>query len=320
MITEETLFILGAGASTPYGFPTGRKLRTYIFSEFPLDYERILKDYGEMEAFFCESEIQKARFFADTFHNSSSPSIDQFLATSPGFKDIGKIAIAAAILKFEEESYFREKVKLESDWYRFLFEKMIRGFSSPESCENFAENKVAFITFNYDRSLEHFLYESLINLFYDKMEVIARNPLSFMPFPFIHIYGYLDKPVWAGGSEYRTQVDYRTIDRLKHNIRVVGERPIEISSKLIELFERAQNIFFLGFGYDPENIKALGLPDNITGDHRIFGTAMNYTEKERMDITKLLSQCRGGIPVKIIRPQHIAIKDANCHQLLRNYL
>ena len=30
MITEETLFILGAGASNPYGFPTGKELRSYI--------------------------------------------------------------------------------------------------------------------------------------------------------------------------------------------------------------------------------------------------------------------------------------------------
>lgn len=30
MITENTIFILGAGASKPYGFPTGAELREQI--------------------------------------------------------------------------------------------------------------------------------------------------------------------------------------------------------------------------------------------------------------------------------------------------
>lgn len=32
MITKNTLFILGAGASVPYGYPTGRELRKLLIS------------------------------------------------------------------------------------------------------------------------------------------------------------------------------------------------------------------------------------------------------------------------------------------------
>ena len=34
MITHPTVFILGAGASKPYGFPTGKELRVQIITEF----------------------------------------------------------------------------------------------------------------------------------------------------------------------------------------------------------------------------------------------------------------------------------------------
>ena len=38
MIEEDTVFILGAGASCPYGFPDGKKLRSEIFDRFERDF------------------------------------------------------------------------------------------------------------------------------------------------------------------------------------------------------------------------------------------------------------------------------------------
>ena len=41
MITEDTLLILGAGASFPYGYPTGKELRHIICKEFPIEYDAL---------------------------------------------------------------------------------------------------------------------------------------------------------------------------------------------------------------------------------------------------------------------------------------
>ena len=35
MITKPTVFILGAGASKPYGYPTGDGLKDFIVDQFP---------------------------------------------------------------------------------------------------------------------------------------------------------------------------------------------------------------------------------------------------------------------------------------------
>ena len=111
--------------------------------------------------------MYEPKVFAEAFKKSSIPSIDQFLALNPNFQNVGKIAIATAMLKYEKESRFREDIDDPSkDWYRLLYEKMIEGFSSPNFLEALGDNKVSFMTFNYDRSLEHFLYESLLNSFY----------------------------------------------------------------------------------------------------------------------------------------------------------
>ena len=47
MISEETLFILGAGASKPYRYLTGKELRKYICKGLPTDLSAIIsKDTG----------------------------------------------------------------------------------------------------------------------------------------------------------------------------------------------------------------------------------------------------------------------------------
>ena len=54
MIERKTLFVLGAGASKPYNYPTGRELKTYIVRSFPADFRTILnqtpKTYASNEA------------------------------------------------------------------------------------------------------------------------------------------------------------------------------------------------------------------------------------------------------------------------------
>jgi len=41
---QNTVFILGAGASKPYGYPTGQELREYICKEFQTDLQTLIND------------------------------------------------------------------------------------------------------------------------------------------------------------------------------------------------------------------------------------------------------------------------------------
>lgn len=43
MITEETVFIIGAGGSALYGFPTGEQLSQLIIGHFPEAYRQLIR-------------------------------------------------------------------------------------------------------------------------------------------------------------------------------------------------------------------------------------------------------------------------------------
>ena len=75
------------------------------------------------------------------------------------------------------------------------------------------------------------------------------------------------------------------------------------------LIQKAQRIFFLGFGYAKENLEILQIP-NILVSQRIFGTALGFTSRE---ITKISSQHKK----QSYKPE---IKSWNCLRLLREYL
>jgi hypothetical protein len=167
MIKEPTVFILGAGASCPYGYPSGRELRQQIIGLFPNDFkvfiepleERIgSRDFGMMQ--------QEVEPFVLKFNKSSTKSIDLFLARNPEFMLLGKYAIIFRIFAAEKDSKFRDDVaRKDQDWYLYLLERMTDDLITKNDYTRLSENKISFITFNYDRSLEHFLYESLINSF-----------------------------------------------------------------------------------------------------------------------------------------------------------
>lgn len=44
MISEDTVFVLGAGASAPYGYPIGSELRDDVCLNFMKDMKSLLQD------------------------------------------------------------------------------------------------------------------------------------------------------------------------------------------------------------------------------------------------------------------------------------
>jgi hypothetical protein len=151
MISKKTVLILGAGASMPYGFPSGRDLKQVILrhldpstgSKLPATLNRLgisawtIKDFYKNLAY------------------SGRPSVDAFLEHRPEFLKIGKLAITLCLIPYEkEETLFFSGTK-KGHWYEYLFNKLNAPFNF------FHENRLSIITFNYDRSIEHYFFKSL---------------------------------------------------------------------------------------------------------------------------------------------------------------
>lgn len=86
------------------------------------------------------------------------------------------MAIAYALIPFEKT----EPLFYENSCYITLLNKLKFTFS------DFEKSKLAFITFNYDSSLEHFLVTALVNQFNKSEPEIAEKKI-----PIIHLYGKL---------------------------------------------------------------------------------------------------------------------------------
>jgi hypothetical protein len=180
--------------------------------------------------------------------------------------------------------------------------------------EQFNELPISFITFNYDRSLEHFLYTSLQSR-YGKTEQECANVLERIPL--IHLHGRLGYLPWQRSEgryhrPYDKEMDKNVMETCIANIKIVHEDMAELDSdfqRAVRLLTEAECIYYLGFGYAPTNLDRLkirSLPGVQTA-----GTGMGLTANECLDIVWSV----GGDRSKI-NPQ----QGQDCIGLLRNYI
>lgn len=318
MITQETVFILGAGASVPYGYPTGNKLRQDICENFEKRIVELTKKDPESSNPDVRQAHKDALAFTNVFFKSSTPSIDLFLARNRQFAEIGKKAIVFSILEAEKNSQFREDISdhESQDWYFYLFQKMTEDLIDPESFEDFDGNKVTFITFNYDRSLEHFLYESFSNSFSEAPRDKIVSQLN--KIQIFHVYGVVDKLPWQGGTmKYRDDFSLESVNEMQNNIRLIQERMGRNSRAMEVAMKNASRFYFLGFGYAEENVDILGIRDIFNDDQNIYGTALGLTQKEIDQKRDYLSI---NFRVKDPRMNNPRIQAVDCRALLRDWL
>jgi len=113
-----------------------------------------------------KADVQKERCdeFVNALSLSGQLSIDSFLNANrhqSGFQAIGKGAIAQVLLEHETKSKLSSS---DDDWMKYLFSNiMLNGVDSPDSF--IKANKIGFVTFNYDRFLESFLFTRIKHSF-----------------------------------------------------------------------------------------------------------------------------------------------------------
>lgn len=259
MITKPIVFVLGAGTSMPYNFPSGKQLVQTIVE--------IIQRLSIVDPIFkivLERHYSRESIdsFAEAFFLSNQPSIDAFLEHRPEFADIGKLLIALVILKTELDTDLFGFNNRERGCYQYLFSKLNTNW------DEFPKNKVGFVTFNYDRSLEHFLFTSLKNT-YGKEDNNCARQLDHIPI--IHVHGSLGKLPWQSedgvsyGANLRDglSVDNTTVERIRFaskQIKIVAEnQSSQEFQKAFELICQAEKIYFLGFSYHQANMTRLNL-------------------------------------------------------------
>ena len=254
---------------------------------------------------FCESPIDL---------------IDSFLARNHDLSQIGKTLIALCILNAERKSRFLREIIAEEriyDWYGLLFNIMVEELKDEDGYLDFKNNRVDFITFNYDRSLEYFLYDKLKTT-YGSIDLIKNRPVDLIPFRFIHVYGKIDNFEWEDppGLAYKSEYYIRDILRVGGNIKLIHERDNEFLDDIKKTIAKASKIFFLGFGYDEDNMRALSWPENFNEDKRILGTAFNLPQSRIKEIRAMIQK---GFKNPGLGSVYPIIKLLDCRSLLDEY-
>ncbi len=261
MITEKTVLILGAGASKPYGFPTGRellyKVRTALEPKTTSDLRTRLVDQG--------IDGKDIHDFYNELTYSDTSSVDEFLEYRPEFLPVGKLAITLNLIPFENDDTLFKRALNEPSWYKYLFEKLY-----VPSLNKFINNNLSIITFNYDRSLEHYLFTVLKGRS-NKSENECATILEAIPI--IHVHGRLGALPWQEKSgRLYSSVCFRNVKEVSEQIKVIT-KDIYPSSEFEDAYDYylslAERIIFLGFGYHEANLQRLRIgelkPETMIG-------------------------------------------------------
>ncbi len=179
------------------------------------------------------------------------------------------------MIKCENEAILYAFSDKRDDWYQYLWGRMADcNFSE------FINNQIAFVTFNYDRSLEQVLLSAAMNTYGVKGDLAIE---ALKQFEIIHLHGQLGDLHWQAKDEttkrnYDPQIDHQTLKIAAGGIQIIYEDiMVEKFKRVHKLIQDAQHIHLLGFGYHPMNLDRLQLAQ---AKCPVFGTAYGLSSLE----------------------------------------
>lgn len=265
----KTTLILGAGASHPYGFPTAAGLREIIVNKKPDKVAEILKKLGTPSRLwdiargfllgqYGDNALQQ---FQDEFFKSQTTSIDEFVQKrGEPFATIARHTLAAIFLQCEHSAY------LDADWYGVLRQLLLQdGPSLPT-------DRVQIITFNYDRSLEYFLWNA-IQYTFGLQPGIAYQHLE--EFRIHHVYGSLGELRNGSRGDIVSWGDTRPESMLTAaaSLRLVSPRSQGLPASVRTFLKKSDFVCFLGFGFWPENFKVIA--DDVGKSVQVYASNLS---------------------------------------------
>jgi hypothetical protein len=309
------VFVIGAGCSVPYGFPTGamlmQKLKDFNYGGENLNrrrftplkyifdvYQESLDSYATYEtargvengsAYVYQKEqfaLDKVQSivapFAKSIRHSMMVSTDEFLKNRLGQKqneqaDFGKRLIAYEILKAEQTSRI-----WNIDWIQHLLSRI-------DQQDNWKEilKQTVFLTFNYDRVLEYCIFLYLTS---DKQYADADAQAFIKEMQIHHVNGFIGslEEIPFGAVE---NGKYQEIAKRMETVWEKRRNRDESEKERYQGFlKNAQRVYFMGFSYIPDNLESIGISRGaeIIRNAKVYATAMGLSSQNRLRISTYL--------------------------------
>lgn len=324
--SNKVVFVLGAGASAEFGeqFPLGSALKDRIADHLRAEISDIPdpgfdgdRKFGPITLAYIRA-VRSTTGLREAMHQIMHSvhdygSIDDLLndwKDRPDMQFVAKIAISLIIAKGESGSPINRLdlqnetgtqtafTELGSTWLSALTRTFLKDRISRREVHKALEQAV-FINFNYDRSVERFLFHAFIT----RCQLPVSQAINALErVRIIHPYGSL------GALKFDRPQDGYGIDKLDLNmaanqIRTYNE---ELSDKFAineirNLCKFAKRTYMLGFGFHRANVDLLfgdrANPVSSTSTFKgpIFGTVYRLTGRARARADSLLADRKGEL-------------------------
>jgi hypothetical protein len=325
MFNKPTVFIVGAGASAECGLPTGSQLKDQIRVGLGFQFEGDQLRNGDeallqlLRSRFSQVDpyIKAGRELSETI--MTFPSIDEALhwwKACPEIVELGKLAIAHYILDAERRSLLAGKQRsldANDTWLVTFISMALSGLEQGEVSRAF-EN-VTIINFNYDRTIETYLYSAMQRRGGISGEE-AKQCITGLKV--IRPYGSIGKLDWQeqagipyGGHENSVAF------QVEKNIRTFTEQVQEdtVFVSINQALANAEIAIFLGFGFHQQNMKLFEPPTPGTQRqiHALMATTKGIDDKNHPAImtrllrlgiiaSPILVRCKAGELLIQLRP------------------
>lgn len=305
---RKTVFVFGAGASKEANLPTGYELKDRIsrLLDIRFDYDHQKSgDYAIVQALRIHVTnsthnrdinpyLKEARCIKRAL--PLALSIDNYIDAHRANDKMalcGKLAIVRSILDAERNSLLFFKTdridsniafgSLDNTWYSLFFQLLTENCGINDLKERFTS--VTLIIFNYDRCIEHFVYNALRN-YYNISELEAADLIGYITI--YHPYGSVGSLPWQHQSvpmEFGGDPEPEQLLQRAYNIKTFTEGTDPNSSDVVEIKKHmidADIIAFLGFAFHKLNMQLIANDvDAAATTHKCYATTYGISESDK---------------------------------------
>ena len=284
-------FVIGAGASSEFGLPTGNGLLCDVLAQVPKRQRRFVRSpSGDIVAndIHPDEGESEAKSFAFRLSRSGLSSIDRFLERNQNDEGYGKFAIAWSLHR--KEVHALRNGSPTSNWHSWLIERLLK-----RERELFG-GRFTFISFNYDRLLWTAFY-SMIRYAHGCSETEALDLVSKIPIH--HVYGsfqYEPQQIYNLPSDTSYEPRVRECEEAALGIKIIPQHREADDSTLLQCQQAiagSRKLVFLGFGFDLVNVERIGAVracEPSTSTRTVFASAYQVESAERTHLHNLLGE------------------------------
>jgi hypothetical protein len=221
-------------------------------------------------------------------------------------KIVAKMAIVQTILDAEKGCHisinpqmhpprFKDEAEAHKSWLSDFFTVLQDGIVEARNLDRIFDN-LTIINFNYDRCIEHYLFQVMQRLYPSKGETYVTDLIN-SNLKILHPYGVVGNLPWQSRTNpvhFGGGAGHNDLAALSAQIRTYNEE-VDDKEKITEIrgaLALARRIVFLGFHFHRQNVELLAPMQN---DPDLAGTVVVYGTQVR----------RSPADVEIIRSRRL---------------